>query len=130
MEQVIFKYLRAEPEDHYFLLVIINYCHFLGNFLDQVLNDIDFSHKKRNCCHCLGKQVDSLLVRLKLWNTLMFEKQSIFYSFASSMIQYFFSWDSPIFKFKTCRWQRCLNIELLRNISVNTLWWILLIWGF
>jgi len=25
MEQVIFKYLRAEPEDHYFLLVSTNY---------------------------------------------------------------------------------------------------------
>ena len=31
MEQVIFKYLRAEPEDHYFLLVRINY-----NFTEEV----------------------------------------------------------------------------------------------
>lgn len=40
MEQVIFKYLRAEPEDHYFLLVSAAFlltspmsCHFLSELL-------------------------------------------------------------------------------------------------
>jgi len=26
LEQAIFKYLRAEPEDHYFLLVLSTFC--------------------------------------------------------------------------------------------------------
>lgn len=50
MEQVIFKYLRAEPEDHYFLLVSIHY-DLLGTlpFLDGIckpriaLNSVSFS---------------------------------------------------------------------------------------
>jgi hypothetical protein len=36
MEQVIFKYLRAEPEDHYFLLVSPNY-NFMVTFFKFLL---------------------------------------------------------------------------------------------
>lgn len=34
MEQVIFKYLRAEPEDHYFLLVSTTY-----NFSEEIFEE-------------------------------------------------------------------------------------------
>ena len=38
MEQVIFKYLRAEPEDHYFLLVSLLESQKLGYTLTKHLN--------------------------------------------------------------------------------------------
>ena len=55
IEQVIFKYLRAEPEDHYFLLVSTTY-----NFSEEIFEDLSqrmaaISILHCQCVNCKGK---------------------------------------------------------------------------